>query len=529
MTSSQPNVAPGVDAENSILDDSSSESSDQSDLEDPQESFDGSDSDNSRIAALRSPEDLVPNLQQNVDALGGMIAEVTRRSALRRATLQLSSVSNQIASITQQLTSTWQPNRDNLQNQPTSQAMDSDPNQNGGSSIPPSSTNRISRHIGQQVSQSQSDQTPQYQYIFAPPAYLDAATEDSDSLSSSETPSLHSRNFARIAHPSSRQVQREERQRHQAAPVFGTREEVERLGTAYQSPLASLFEQQSPHPVNHADSTHRQQQNLGIRTGSAAHQGDVLITAGPNVHAPNGSLLLLYTAHLRLMTDFPDLDAVNEDLIDFNAPPSNLPHRVRSSTASVNNNAESPRVWRSTEHYGYPHMVPPPYLLDYHRVDPGLASPTGVADDPNHGQSPNAQPFADYREPRTVPVPTSREPRTLNSFPDWSHAPPPSFYRATTQQHQAQWGQQMPAEVAQYDYLHTSAEALHRHERITQMLARRVRQPAAPQPQPNLDTDATRPEPVAEEAKMIKMECKICFSQVSNQVVLPCGRSSRLI
>ena len=529
MTSSQPNVAPGVDAEDSIFDDSSSESSNQSDLEDPQESFEGSDSDNSHIAALRSPEDLVPNLQQNVDALSGMIAEVTRRSALRRATLQLSSVSNQIASITQQLTSTWQSNRDNLQNQPTGQAMDSTPNQNGDSSIPPSSTSRISRHIGHQVSQSQSEQNPQYQYLPAPPAYLDAAIEDSDSLSNSETSSLHSRDFVRIVHTSSRRAQREQRRRQEAAPVFGTREEVERLGTAYQSPLASLFEQQSPTPVDHADSTDRQQQSLGNGTGSASNQGDELNTAGPDVHAPDGSLLHHSTAHLRLMTDFLDLGVADEDLIDFTAPASNQPHRVRPSTASVNHNAESPRVWRSTEHYGYPHMVPPPYLLDYPRLDPGLASPTGAADGPNHGQSPNAQTFADYREPRPVPVPLSRESRTLNSFPDWSPAPPSSFYRTTTQQHQAAWGQQMPVDMSQYDYLRTSAEALHRHERMTQVLARRVRQPAAPRPQPSLDTDTTRPEPVAEEAKMIKMECKICFSQISNQVVLPCGKSSRLI
>lgn len=45
----------------------------------------------------------------------------------------------------------------------------------------------------------------------------------------------------------------------------------------------------------------------------------------------------------------------------------------------------------------------------------------------------------------------------------------------------------------------------------------------AEQPRANLDTDTTRPEPLAEEAMNVKMECKICFAQISNHALLPCG------
>ncbi|KAI4235703.1 MAG: hypothetical protein L6R40_006392 [Gallowayella cf. fulva] len=43
------------------------------------------------------------------------------------------------------------------------------------------------------------------------------------------------------------------------------------------------------------------------------------------------------------------------------------------------------------------------------------------------------------------------------------------------------------------------------------------------QAQPSLDNDTTRPEPVLEEAKRVLVECKICFAQISNQAMLPCG------
>ncbi|KAI4110806.1 MAG: hypothetical protein LQ339_001082 [Xanthoria mediterranea] len=48
----------------------------------------------------------------------------------------------------------------------------------------------------------------------------------------------------------------------------------------------------------------------------------------------------------------------------------------------------------------------------------------------------------------------------------------------------------------------------------------RQRQPG---PKPSLDNDPTRPAAVAEEAKNINMECKVCLQQISNQVLLPCG------
>ncbi len=45
----------------------------------------------------------------------------------------------------------------------------------------------------------------------------------------------------------------------------------------------------------------------------------------------------------------------------------------------------------------------------------------------------------------------------------------------------------------------------------------------AEQPRANLDNDATRPQPVSEESMTLKMECKICFAQISNHALLPCG------
>ncbi|KAL8857657.1 MAG: hypothetical protein Q9178_005822 [Gyalolechia marmorata] len=55
----------------------------------------------------------------------------------------------------------------------------------------------------------------------------------------------------------------------------------------------------------------------------------------------------------------------------------------------------------------------------------------------------------------------------------------------------------------------------------TEQELRRQQRPKPPQP--SLDTDSTRPGPVADEDMLVSMHCKICFAQISNQAVLPCG------
>ncbi|KAL8724632.1 MAG: hypothetical protein Q9166_007842 [cf. Caloplaca sp. 2 TL-2023] len=61
------------------------------------------------------------------------------------------------------------------------------------------------------------------------------------------------------------------------------------------------------------------------------------------------------------------------------------------------------------------------------------------------------------------------------------------------------------------------------HSAAQEIAEERRRQEQENQPQPSLDNDLTRPEPVAEEAKNVFMECKVCFTQISNQAALPCG------
>ena len=60
---------------------------------------------------------------------------------------------------------------------------------------------------------------------------------------------------------------------------------------------------------------------------------------------------------------------------------------------------------------------------------------------------------------------------------------------------------------------------------MTTGFARR-REPEAPK---SLDKDDGRPEPVSEENMMVKMECKICFAQVATVALLPCGMSMVLM
>jgi hypothetical protein len=50
-----------------------------------------------------------------------------------------------------------------------------------------------------------------------------------------------------------------------------------------------------------------------------------------------------------------------------------------------------------------------------------------------------------------------------------------------------------------------------------------------PEPPRSLDKDDGRPEPISEEQMMVKMECKICFGQLATIAMLPCGKCSAIL
>ena len=62
---------------------------------------------------------------------------------------------------------------------------------------------------------------------------------------------------------------------------------------------------------------------------------------------------------------------------------------------------------------------------------------------------------------------------------------------------------------------------------IASNAAERARRPQTPDPVPkSLDKDDGRPDPITDEDDfLVKMECKICYSQVATVAVLPCGMS----
>lgn len=67
-------------------------------------------------------------------------------------------------------------------------------------------------------------------------------------------------------------------------------------------------------------------------------------------------------------------------------------------------------------------------------------------------------------------------------------------------------------------------EATYQQVQMHRLQAQQAARRQADQPRASLDNDTTRPEAVTEEAMMLKMECKICFAQISDHALLPCGQ-----
>ena len=80
------------------------------------------------------------------------------------------------------------------------------------------------------------------------------------------------------------------------------------------------------------------------------------------------------------------------------------------------------------------------------------------------------------------------------------------------------YGENIPL-VDRYD----GQEEEYSNSDIERLMATGTRERREPEVK-SLDKDNGRPEPVADEDMMVKMECKICFAQVATIVLLPCGK-----
>lgn len=257
--SMNPSLTPFIDPEDRIFDSSSSsESSSNSDSGGHQDTVAGQ-------------QDLVLNLQRNVAALNASFTNFAQSSALRHA--ELSNVSNQITSIRRQLASIWQPDPIHLEDNSTSPAM------NTSSRNTPDPLTGSGRQNDHQNITSVSAEALRPGIDYLSPEEFSALVQDEYDPNDSDFARMYAANVNRIT--AARRRVEQERRREGLAPVFGTREEVERQGADYQSPLSHLFHQQPPTQMNTPESVSRHSDFFAAATQQMQRTSNWLETTSP--------------------------------------------------------------------------------------------------------------------------------------------------------------------------------------------------------------------------------------------------------
>ncbi|KAL8694117.1 MAG: hypothetical protein Q9218_001170 [Villophora microphyllina] len=350
------------------------------------------------------------------------------------------------------------------------------------------------------------------------------------------------------------------------APVFGTREEVERQGSAYQSPITSLLRQQLPAQNNVSDEVDQHRDSAaagshqtrgsnpwlvpmvaepqggmsGVERVGARHQQDdgVIGQPGsyPSVHQAEMRTVACMERHAYLFGGLgtrPNSFYYSPEAENFPSFTSNMRvqrPRYQSSISQeiASQSDEPPPIWRQGNRSGGAYASdasPPNFFLSSNLGRPQMhasqeeATGTGGPRLAHHLGRPGAG------RPRALPTPAALGTTNDTSFDDFLarvQAPLDSGRSGplASQQTLEQQTAQRAAVIRQY----REGELRNMQQlRLLHARQRLLEREEEQRPAGSLDNDITRPDPIKEEAKMVKMECKICFSQVSNHVVLPCG------
>ncbi|KAL8706164.1 MAG: hypothetical protein Q9201_000742 [Fulgogasparrea decipioides] len=208
-------------------------------------------------------------------------------------------------------------------------------------------------------------------------------------------------------------------------------------------------------------------------------------------------------------------------------PPGQL-QRPSSTDGIIDESDQSPGIWTRARSRGNQHTSDnPSYFAPHTSLE--LLSPQGDPTGSGRGYRSGYRTLSGHR----LAAPSTPGAAGTTASNPWMA--PGYLGISTPAQSQPPFEQMTPEQAASTNRYPELSQNMFHHEaqRIYQAQAgfleaqRRAQRPQQPQQpqrrQASLDNDATRPEPIAEEGKMVKMECKICFAQVSNHVVLPCG------
>ncbi|KAL9584182.1 MAG: hypothetical protein Q9212_002273 [Teloschistes hypoglaucus] len=491
---SQPLVTPLIDPEDRIFDSSSdSETSQNHDREDHQDP---------RLVQLH---DQLRDVHRITADLRRLASGVNRTTPSANTRSQTSDLLEQFALLRRQLAEMEQQYSNQLQDLWSSQTVEDGATTNDSSNTPDATHNLQSLHRNQ-ANRTLNDEDLQRR--------IDTLRDETDRnrVQSYLTDRAAHEPYSVNAHRVRAQLQRAEHERLRRAgpvPIFGTREEVDRQGPAYESPLSSLFRQEMPTPPEVSDVA-RQHRNTAAgnpwtrssvaeapggspgRERVEARHPNNHVAAGQSGALPNGSTAPSY---------LNSSSAYLQQLRNQNALQRQYP--------SNDQNDGSRSLWSQSFRSQGPWASDPPAASYFpssnvghdHHTAQGDANGTGVQRTPIYPSHPSPQATSGTRD------------ETYEDVFFRLHAPNQSRLLPSQQPSELQTAQRAAAfrQYRQMDEMHMQ------QVRFLQERQRHQR-PAA-----SLDNDTTRPGPLSEEAKMVKMECKICFAQISNHVVLPCG------
>ncbi|KAL8786187.1 MAG: hypothetical protein Q9213_002957 [Squamulea squamosa] len=465
-------------------------------------------------------QQLLLDLQQNVEDIRANVDRLTRRIPRNRTASQVSAISSNLTSITRSISTIRQNDRHNMDRRIT---LDNGDTRASESPAPEHMTDdELRRWILQLLTRIQQVQN------------IDISVR-------------HDMTVIRHLNALNVQLQRAERvrrRRESPAPVFGTLEEVERQGQDYRSVLTTLFTRAVPEQTHPQDqptiTTDPQPQALHQIQRSIDSSGGL---SGSEHSGAGRQARELFSGQAGLPTSLASTDG--------SSPPSTNPYRshVRRELdfeALIASIIDSPRSSNSDQLSLQDRVPRASIRARPHYRTPADQGPSRIFG--NGTTPPSSSPLFDAQA-RNL---TRMEQAGLGGrVPNYLHEDaslPTSPFQLSDMLSQQQPGYETRLDqtglIDHYPQLapenrvwtsnrptlgdlHRQQENIRRHDEDlrrqveTQRHHRQRRR--ASQPKPSLDSDPTRPEPIAEEKKTITMECKICYQQLSNQDTVACA------
>ncbi|KAF2100743.1 hypothetical protein NA57DRAFT_74341 [Rhizodiscina lignyota] len=269
-----------------------------------------------------------------------------------------------------------------------------------------------------------------------------------------------------------RRLERDKRRMENFARVFGTREEIERQGDAYESPIGSMFARAYTR-YRQAEQDRQAAATLGEHLEQADVPTNVEVPGTLTYTAPGNEAATGDSNARPSRPDYPDSQLLRDQLAVIRQL-SGDSARIRSELSAIRQ----------------------------------LSAGAGAA-------PPTSAPASDSAQPTTAP-PSSRS--ALRSMHDALLSDIRTRLDSPASENR---------DAASYLISHlrsTTAEAEALVSAINSWDRIRESRLAPPPDQTiGLDVSDDRPEPKSEEAMMVKLSCQVCYTQTADTAVLPCG------